>query len=368
MDDIEQDTSCRACGEPRTTPIAINNFFLPEKDPTLWTDGFCSICGTISHFPKPSTSVITYHDSAYRERGYVLAPPISLPWSTVTFERYLHVNDYLSTYIEQLPNMPDQAVRHLDFGGYNGFMSYGLRQLHDFHSTIADLDPRGLAIAAALGMSTIDLARSELPTGAFDIITAIQVVEHLEDPFDALNSLSESMTSTGAILYCEVPNILSFPTREPSHFTTFSPRGLNELFVRSGFQVLEMGYCTTPSVAVAFTWPYFSPTECIYLIATNVGAGFLPVPQVAGESIRLFLDDADHLDCSTFQRHLHSSGARLGLRNAAFYAIRGGKAVLVNLLKALIALLFLMIPFTRTRNCMTTFLSRSKRLAAMRSS
>ena len=312
--------------------------------------------------------MITYHDSAYRERGYVLAPPISLPWSTVTFERYLHINGYISPYIEQLPQTPNQAVRHLDFGGYSGFMSYGLRQLHDFHSTIADLDPRGLAIAAALGMSTIDLARSELPTDAFDIITAMHVVEHLEDPFDVLDSLSESMASTGAVLYCEVPNVLGFPTREPSHFTTFSPRGLNELFARSGFQVLEMGYCATPSVAIAFTWPYFSPTECIYLIATNVGAGFLPVPQVAGESIRLFLDDADHLDCSTFQRHLHSSGARLGLRNAAFYAIRGGKAVLVNLLKALIALLFLMIPFTRVRNCMTTFLSRSKRLAAMRSS
>jgi hypothetical protein len=286
----------------------------------------------------------------------------------VTFERYLHVNDYLSTYIEQLPQTPDQAIRHLDFGGYNGFMSYGLRQLHDFHSTIADLDPRGLAIAAALGMSTIDLARSELPTGAFDIITAIQVVEHLEDPFDALNSLSESMTSTGAILYCEVPNILSFPTREPSHFTAFSPRGLNDLFVRSGFQVLEMGYCATPSVAVAFTWPYFSPTECIYLVATNVGTSFLPVPQVAGEAIRLFIEDSDHLDYSTFQRDLHSSGARLGLRNAGFYAMRGGKAVLVNLLKALIALLFLTIPSTRVRNCMTRFLGRSKRLAAMRSS
>ena len=368
MNDIEQDTSCRACGEPVTTPIAINNFFLPEKDPTLWTDGFCSICGTISHFPKPSTSVITYHDSAYRERGYGLAPPISLPWSTVTFERYRHINDYLSTYIEQLPQTSDHAVRHLDFGGYNGFMSYGLRQLHDFHSTIADLDPRGLAIAAALGMSTIDLAGSELPTGAFDVITAVQVVEHLEDPFDTLNSLYGSMISTGGILYCEVPNIRSFPTREPSHFTTFSPRGLNEAFVRSGFQVLEMGYCTTPSVAVAFTWPYFSPTESIYLIATNDGTSLLPTPEYSRESIKLFIEDADHLDYSTFQRYLHSSGARVGLRNAVFYAIRGGKAVLVNLLKTLIALLFLAIPSTRARNYMTRFLGRSKRLAAMRSS
>mgnify|MGYP006102495729 FL=1 len=368
MNDIEQDTSCRACGEPVTTPIAINNFFLPEKDPTLWTDGFCSVCGTISHFSRPSTSVIKYHDSAYRERGYELAPPISLPWSTVTFERYRHINNYLSTYIEQLPQTSDQAVKHLDFGGYNGFMSYGLRQLHNFHSTIADLDPRGLAIAEALGMSTINLARSELPTGAFDIITAIQVVEHLEDPFDTLNLLSGAGISTGAILYCEVPNIMSFPTREPSHFTTFSPRGLKELFARSGFQVLEMGYCTTPSVAVAFTWPYFSPTESIYLIATNGGTSFLPISQGSRESIRLFIEDSDHLDYSTFQRSLHSSGARLGLRNAGFYAKRGGKAVLVNLLKALIALLFLMIPSTRVRNYMTRFLGRSKRLAAMRSS
>ena len=223
-------------------------------------------------------------------------------------------------------------------------------------------------MASALGMSTINLSKSELPTDAFDIITAIQVVEHLENPFDILTSLFESMTSTGAVLYCEVPNILSFPTRDPAHFTTFSTRGLNDLFVRSGFQVLEVGYCATPSVAVAFTWPYFSPTECVYLIATNGGDAFLPAPPDARQSISLFLAASNHLDYSSFQRRLHLSGAQLGLRNAVFYAIRGGRAVLVNLLKASIALLFLMIPFTRVRNCMTTFLSRSKRLAAMRSS
>ena len=176
------------------------------------------------------------------------------------------------------------------------------------------------------------------------------------------------MASTGAVLYCEVPNILSFPTRDPAHFTTFSPRGLNDVFVRSGFQVLELGYCATPSVAVAFTWPYFSPTECVYLIATNGGNVFLPRSPGGRQSISLVLADADHLDYSSFQRHLHLSGARLGLRNAVFYAIRGGRAVLVNLLKIFIALLFLMTPFTRLRNCMTRFLARSKRLAAMRSS
>lgn len=368
MDDIGHDTPCRACGEHQTKPIAISNFFLPEKDPTLWVDGFCETCGTITHFPKPSTSVITYHDSAYRDSGNIVSPPVSLPWSTVTFERFSHVNELLTPYINQLPEAKSKALRHLDFGGYNGFMSYGLGQLQNLESTIADLDPRGLAMARALDLSTIDLSRSGLPVNTFDLITAIQVVEHLENPHDELNSIFSSMRSTGALLYCEVPNILSFPTRDPAHFTTFSPGGFYKLLLRSGFKVLELGYCSTPPVAAAFTWPYFSRTESVYLLATNDGHAFGREPLATRQSINLFLAEADHLDYSTFQRRLHLSGARLGLRNAVFYAIRGGRAVIVNVLKAHIALLFLITPSVRLRNRMTMFLSRSRRLAAMRSS
>ena len=368
MDDTEQGLPCRACGAPRTKSITITNFFLPEKDPALWTDGFCSDCGSVSHFSRPLTSVITYHDSAYRDSGHAVVPPVSLPWSTVTFERHRHISEILSPYLQQLTRQAERPLQHLDYGGYNGFMSFGLKQVFDLDSTVADLDPRGLAIAVALNMNVIDLTTSILPDNSFDVVTAVQVVEHIEDPLSSLRSILESMIPTGGVLYCEVPNVLKFPTRDPAHYSAFSPRGLHDLFARSGFDILEMGFCTTPSVATAFTWPYFSPKEIIYLIGTNLGSTFTSQQNDTRKYIDKVLADSDSLDYSAFQRHLHSSGARLGLRNSTYYAARGAKAVLVNLVKALISLLLLIVPVTGIRNCITRVFTRSKRLAAMRSS
>ena len=176
------------------------------------------------------------------------------------------------------------------------------------------------------------------------------------------------MISTGGIIYCEVPNVLKSPTRDPAHYSTFSPRGLHDLFVRSGFDILEMDYCKTPAVATAFSWPYFSPKENIYLIGTNVGSTSKSQQDSNRGYIGNFLEDSDSLNYSSFQRHLHSSAARLGLRNSTFYATRGAKAVLVNLVKAFISLLFLMAPTTGIHNFMIRVFTRSKRLATMRSS
>ena len=108
--------------------------------------------------------------------------------------------------------------------------------------------------------------------------------------------------------------------------------------------------------------------ENIYLIGTNLDSTFKSQQQDNRLNIANMLEGSDSLDYSTFQRQLNNSAARLGFRNATFYATRGAKAVLVNLVKALISLLLLIVPVTGIRNCITRVFTRSKRLAAMRSS
>lgn len=368
MDDTTSNMACRACGAPSTEPITTTNFFLPEKDPCQWTDGFCSNCGSLSHFSNSATALTTYHDSSYRDEGYEVAPPVSLPWSTVTFERHRHISRLLSPYLEHRPDQSQQPLRHLDFGGYTGFMSYGLGQVFNLRSTVADLDPRGLRVAAALEMETVDLSSSALPQDSFDLVTAVHVVEHIDDPVSSLEAILQSMNQAGGLFYCEVPNVLKFPSRNPSHYSNFSLRGARDLFVRSGFKVLDLGYCQTPPVAVAFSWPYFSPKENIYLIATNCSSAFVTNQPSNEDDMGQLIADSDFLDHSLFQRQLHISGARLGLRNSIFYAQRGAKSLIANSVKALISLLLLAMPSTRLQNLLTKFITRSKRLETLRTS
>jgi SAM-dependent methyltransferase len=202
--------------------------------------------------------------------GHQVHPPVTLPWATVTFQRHRHISRLLEPFLPQ--REPAALLEHLDFGGYNGFTAYGLRQTLGLRSTIADLDPTGLRVAAALEMDVIALAESSVPENAYDLVTSIHVVEHIDNPTPSIEAIRRSLRSSGGIFYCEVPNLLGYPMVNSSHLSAFSVEGILRLLEGAGFTILSAGFCSTPDVARDFHYRHASPWEAIYVIATPDGS------------------------------------------------------------------------------------------------
>lgn len=83
----------------------------------------------------------------------------------------------------------------------------------------------------------------------FDIVVMLDVIEHLPDPSETLESISNNITGGGIILITtgNIGSLLSKITGEywrlmtpPQHITFFSKRTLKELLLKHGFRIIEL--------------------------------------------------------------------------------------------------------------------------------
>ena len=225
---------------------------------------FCKNCGSISFYVG---NKVGYGDGNYRRKGSVKTPPVDLPWSTITYKRHIHI----SRFIRKLNNQGSKHKfnRLLDFGGYNGFTAYGICQEFGINfekAFIADLDPNGLSIAQSLGFSTYDLRKKSLSEHLLNenkdlsLITAVHVLEHLDDPSEFFSSIKE-VSCSNTILYVEIPSRYFSPLGDPAHLITFSRESMIGLALRFGFKLIYSDSIKTPSESVKYNYPFSSNYE-----------------------------------------------------------------------------------------------------------
>ena len=115
--------TCRACGSSELEQLPHINFrYMAFKDPSVWDNFLCEECGSVSHYIKDVSLRVTYSDSSYRTDSHTadgVAPPISLPWSAITFARYKHVVRLTEKYFERIRESVSEGerIQMLDFGG-----------------------------------------------------------------------------------------------------------------------------------------------------------------------------------------------------------------------------------------------------------
>ena len=270
----KSDNLCRVCGSTnvKTIRLDVPRFLSPYLSRSnLWTNYFCQNCNCVSHYPIENTSLIRYSDSSYRQESQKNRPqsPISLPWSTITSLRSRHISILLNRCRESRNLISGKEITLLDYGGYNGFTAYGLRSYFDILKTIvADLDPNGLKIASSLGMEIIDLSNSNINQlkNNVDLCICVQVLEHLENPSIHLLDIYHCLTNQG-LLYIEVPNLYGSTFSEPSHLISYTKYSIFRLIKDSGFNILDIGFTSTPREAIKYDYPSSSWRECIYCIA-----------------------------------------------------------------------------------------------------
>jgi SAM-dependent methyltransferase len=110
------------------------------------------------------------------------------------------------------------------------------------------VEPSARGVEAAAEAYGVALERASLAeaTGAFDAVTLWHVLEHVEDPGEAVAHVS-SLLSPGGLLVVAVPNLSSVQARLgrerwfhldlPRHRTHFTPAGLRLLLERHGFTI-----------------------------------------------------------------------------------------------------------------------------------
>jgi 2-polyprenyl-3-methyl-5-hydroxy-6-metoxy-1,4-benzoquinol methylase len=103
--------------------------------------------------------------------------------------------------------------------------------------------------AAGLGIPYIGSDRLDAMSGTFDVVTAIEVLEHVEDPLEVLKRLRR-LLKPGGLLFCTTGNARPFRDRLLSwryvrpeiHISFFEPETLARAMTLSGFRPQFTGY------------------------------------------------------------------------------------------------------------------------------
>lgn len=145
--------------------------------------------------------------------------------------------------------------RVLDYGcAYGLFLKVLSEELGEAEVHGAEVDPQVCARASAnLGGAPVYHAgsprgRAAIPRGYFDVVTMIDVIEHLDDPQAYLELLAECARPGGHLLV-STPNIESFNARlygdrwvlhtPPFHTYYFGRRSISALLGRTGWRVIK---------------------------------------------------------------------------------------------------------------------------------
>jgi SAM-dependent methyltransferase len=141
------------------------------------------------------------------------------------------------------------ASRWLDYGcGLGGLVRYV--NAHGLASAVGFDEGYGADRMAATGIPYLDSAQLLEQRGTFDVVTAVEVVEHFVDPaplfadaFDALRSGGVLFLTTGnAAPHRERLGSWEYASVPDVHVSFFEPRTLAHALERAGFEVLWPGF------------------------------------------------------------------------------------------------------------------------------
>jgi len=134
--------------------------------------------------------------------------------------------------------------RWLDVGyGAGGLLS--VAECHGWSCHGVEVSPRALRFGAERGWLVAEsMAAACFPTAGFDVVTMIELIEHITEP-DEVFARAARWLRPGGLLYVTTPNARSLSRRilgldwsviaPPEHLTIWSPQGLCEALVRAGF-------------------------------------------------------------------------------------------------------------------------------------
>jgi 2-polyprenyl-3-methyl-5-hydroxy-6-metoxy-1,4-benzoquinol methylase len=172
-------------------------------------------------------------------------------------------------------------LKILDIGGSASLLP---SQMSRFGKVIV-IEPDSQTIEFVRKNSNIDIRQGKIPgklpvEGQVDVITLLDVLEHVQDEEDALFSLWDHL-KPGGFFICTVPALKILWSRHDvslHHKRRYNRKEIKELFHKSGFSIHRISYYTTllfPFVAVQRLIKGFFPKKDPQQYEVSIPPGFI---------------------------------------------------------------------------------------------
>ena len=226
-------SSCYLCNYSKTKVIFNNDMICIEK---------CKNCGLVFQNSYKQIDYLNYYKSRPTES--------TLKWDATKEKR-------LNRIIDEIINISPHS-KVLDIGCGNGQLLDLLRQngLVDCHGLESNIEQAKYCRQKGLNVLDKKLSSSLYPHESFDIITLIQVLEHIPEPIEFLAILNNFLKPGGKIIV-EVPsynnprillyrllgikNIVKKDFIIP-HIYYYNDKSLKKIFSKSGFNVIKKSF------------------------------------------------------------------------------------------------------------------------------
>ncbi len=253
---------CRACGSTQVVPRGYKMGEFIQRDFDFHS---CADCGLL--FVEPFAGFEIYNDAYYRGHGpdpFVDYEEEYRDWRQT--DRGLEFDDLIriaSGFFQENP--PRNPIEWLDFGcGAGGFLKY-LRERGEvcggpLQLTGHDLGSYAELLARADGFRILDLdALAREPDARYDVISLIEVIEHVPAPAEVLTLISR-LLKPGGLLLLTTGNMDGRIARRQGihyrycapeiHVSLFNPRSLAQLYRRCGLEPHAVRYRGTVAFKV----------------------------------------------------------------------------------------------------------------------
>ncbi|MFN0031194.1 MAG: class I SAM-dependent methyltransferase [Flavobacteriales bacterium] len=192
----------------------------------------CTDCSLVFCTAIPTTQELTEYYKHYGKTDFI---------SAITTKRY-------NTWLDEF-----EKFRHtnnlLDIGCGNGFfLSEAKKRRWNVYGTeFSNALVQG-CVDNGINMHEGVLTEETFGGVIFDVVTSIEVIEHINNPLDEMQMVN-GMLRSGGLFYCTTPNwnaLSRFWLKDqyniiayPEHLAYFTPRSLNKLMKRCGFEKLK---------------------------------------------------------------------------------------------------------------------------------
>lgn len=239
-------TPCPACRTESIVEIGRKNEYLIRR---------CSSCKTFfTKVEDEDKEIKDLYDHYYDNADFELRPAVKL-----SLEKVFHSFEEFR-----------QTGRLLDIGFGEGALLRVAAE-HDWRCYGTELSPQALKYGANQGWTVSSDALNDpaFQTEGFDVVTLIELIEHVPNP-DYFLQTAFSMLRPGGLLYLTTPNIQSINRRwlgvewsvvcPPEHLTLWSPVGIKTALKRNKFALKEI------------RTEGFNPVEILTKMRTKKGA------------------------------------------------------------------------------------------------
>ncbi|MDF1795440.1 MAG: class I SAM-dependent methyltransferase [Coxiellaceae bacterium] len=245
--------TCSACTSQNLVKINPGTYFFPsdsfDKKFHTYNNIYCEGCGIISIDRLPDkTKLIEYYNNNYRKSDFAITItqnktidlPIQIPWSGFSYSRFQNFLNLVKDSKDILPISKES--KFLDYGGYQGFFLYAVKQTFGCNVFNYEYNKHGLDFAEkALGISGQqgkDIQTDTFDT-KFDFISLNHVFEHLDNPVQFLTHVRTKVLNQNGCLYIEVPNAFGSPLSDPTHFNMYTATSLINILSLAGYKTIN---------------------------------------------------------------------------------------------------------------------------------